>query len=276
MPARKVSERTLEFNFIAEFLEKLRVNYPKAFAYGYTTRHEPRHGLDLSIGLSGKILAAFQFKAPSSGRGNTYWFTIGNRGGRGGCANPRCKGIRTNGKTTVSQCCTQHVALVLTALAVSRATGDPRPPVYYAFPLIASTSELQQHVPDVLSRTFLVNVLDLPLDCGRHRVGVVYNAGTPPWGSNVLGPYNSYIVIHSAPIPLPGDKITTADKLLEQLIKKSEIPKIPIQISLSPEELKEHAKKILQDKEALETLLKILEDPDLEISYKGNIILLPK
>ena len=277
MPARRLSERTLEFNFVAEFLEGLRAQHPKAFVYGYTTRHEARHGLDLSIGIPGRVLVAFQFKAPRRTSGSVYWFTIGDRGRVRGCANPRCSGIRVNDRVVAHPCCTQHLALILTALAISRVTGDPRPPIYYAFPLVASLGELQRHVPKILERTVLANVLDFPLVCESRKVEIGYNVGTPPWGSSTLGPHNTYIRVHSKPRTLPGDRILTAEGLLDQLTKKTEFPKIPPELPLTPRDLIEQAEKVLEDAESLEMLRKTLEDPDLRIRYNNNtLILLPE
>jgi len=214
----KVSERSLELNVLSEIINILRrTGYISSYIIGYTTREEAHHGLDVSIGTTGALLIAFQFKAPSSARSNSYSsyrFRIGERCWV--CSNPY---VRRNTLLNTllnlgidPKCINQHTILYVTALVMKRFLNTD---VYYTFPLVYRYSELGASVPHVLNRTVFMRVLDFPVDtilsCSTHSVEItVARSSTYPVSIN----------IRSKPHKFPADKAVIGSNIID-VIKTS-------------------------------------------------------
>jgi len=236
--SEKVSERSLEFNVLSEALDIIHKLLGNAYIVGYTTRQEAYHGLDVSINAPGMVIAAYQFKAPTSGRGDTYRFTIGNRCWI--CSNPRL-GSRSHPRREIAEvlrrlglsesCVNQHTLLYTTSIVLENIMNIP---VFYAFPLVRSYTELEQRIPGIIDYTVLIRVRDMPirtvLDCRPHRVEVVLPANNPN---------NITILIRSEPEELPRDKFTILSKALKELIEKKNLPTASQYIHLEPKELQQ-------------------------------------
>lgn len=130
------NEKTLEINVMSSILNEIRIDYPSAFAYGFTLYNEQRNGLDSSIDLSPyATLVSFQFKKPYRNKGSTFWFKFNNNNNRN-----------------------QHDILCRTAQSVLG-----RDSVYYALPAYESTFSLEQDSPDFLEQTFTIDPLSVGL-----------------------------------------------------------------------------------------------------------------
>ena len=149
-PGKEVSEKSLELNVCAEFLQHIRSwrGCDRALWLGLTQRQERRTGLDELIRNVGPGLSLMlQFKAPwpSSLVDSLYKFSINER---------------------------QHEALEQLAVQYPE-------DVYYVLPLYSRWIKADQHAPDLLQDTWMVPVSSIPLtlltslstpSSGRHRV----------------------------------------------------------------------------------------------------------
>ncbi len=151
-PGKEVSEKSLELNICAEFLQHIR-SWPgceRALWLGLTQRQERRTGLDELIRNVGSgFLLMLQFKAPwrSSNVDSLYKFNINER---------------------------QHEAL-------EQLANDYPAHVFYVFPLYTKWTKADQYAPDLAQDTWMVPISSLPLSMltsqstpasGRHRVEV--------------------------------------------------------------------------------------------------------
>jgi hypothetical protein len=135
---RRVSEKTLELNIVAEILSAIRLwsGFQSAFWMGPTQQQEARHGADeLLLGTPPGHHLALQFKSPRPNPPDTdpFVFPINSE---------------------------QHSNLA--RLAGSRAAA-----VYYVLPNINTLSSVRAAVPSLLSKTLMVHVSDVhlrPLD----------------------------------------------------------------------------------------------------------------
>jgi len=163
-----ITEKTLEINVCGELVQHIRsTGYLKAYVYGFSTRKEVFHGLDISINVPrSSLVLGIQFKAPRR-MGTIYMFKIGDRARRG------CSSYTSSSR---NPCINQHYALLNCAVTISITYNVYPPPAYYAFPLIADMVELEASVPDTLSQTVFVRVVDFPLqtffDCRPHIVRI--------------------------------------------------------------------------------------------------------
>jgi hypothetical protein len=133
-PRRRVSEKTLELNIVAEILSAIRLwsGFQSAFWMGPTQQQEARHGADeLLLGTPPGHHLALQFKSPRPNPPDTDPFVFP--------INP-----------------VQHGNLA--RLAGSRAAA-----VYYVLPNINTLSSVRAAVPSLLSRTLMVPVSDVVL-----------------------------------------------------------------------------------------------------------------
>ena len=279
-----VSERSLEFNVLSEAVERIRRIYGKAYIVGYTTRQEAQHGLDVSINAPGKILSAFQFKAPKAKKGNTYIFSIGDRCWV--CSNPNIKKRRDQPGTLAQQieqllgqlglpasCANQHTLLYAVALVFKTKLGID---VHYALPLVKTYAELEQRIPGILQYTISIPVLSLPIttitDCTPHKINITIQGGNPS---------NTTITIQSKPIKLPQNAYTTLDQLLEEHLKKETLPEAKQEIHIPTEELQELLRrKLLEEAEKqglppnqLEKIEKLATAlTKINFTYRGTIL----
>ena len=272
----QVSERSLELNVMGEAVNHVRRAYGRAYLVGYTTRQEADHGIDVSIEAPGKIVAAFQFKAPKKKRDGSYVFRICERCWV--CGNPNIKRPRyfvanvLNVLGVQPSCINQHILLCMTALALKHSTNLD---VYYALPLVSTYSELEQRVPNLLQYTILIPVLSLPtktlLDCKSHTISISMLGGNP---NNVT------ITINSKPVKLPKESYTTLEELLKKkLEKEKELPDARQVIHIPTDELKKLLRKVLlsegtENHEDQEKLVEALTK--ISFSYRGTALVAKK
>jgi len=240
-----VSERSLELNVLSEAVNDLRRVYVKAYLVGYTARQEANHGLDVSIDAPGRVLAAFQFKAPKKRAGDTYVFVIGERCWT--CGNPNVRRRRLIAEVlkelNIEQgCINQHMLLYIVAYALKLKIGLD---VYYALPLVWTYSELERYVPHLLQRTVVIPVLSLPttlLDCRRHRILVEVLGGSAR---------SATVLVQSEPVKLPRGSYMLLDELLKKLELEGEkgLPEAKQTIHISIEELEAALRQILPERE---------------------------
>ena len=147
---KEVSEKSLELNVCAEFLQYIRAwpGCQRALWLGLTQAQERRTGLDeliRNVGPGSSLM--LQFKAPraTSAVDSLYKFSINER---------------------------QHGALEQLACRYPEA-------VHYVFPLYSKWSKVDRHAPDLAQDTWLVPVSSIPLayltsvsspSTGLHRV----------------------------------------------------------------------------------------------------------
>ncbi len=277
----KVSERSLEFNVLGEVLERIRRYLGKSYVVGFTTRQEAYHGLDASLDAPGVTLAAFQFKAVSSGKDDVYRFRIGDRCWV--CSNPRL-GSRKFPLSEIRRlleqyglsrsCSNQHSILYLVAKALEDRMGIP---VYYAFPLVRDYIELENRIPGIINYTLLIRVKDMPirtvLDCRPHIVEVHFP------GNDIR---NVSVAIRSPKKEmLPRDKYAILSTELEKILSKEKLPEAKQIIHISPEELEQMLKEefIIRareeelEPELLEKVSKFAEAiVKVSFSYRGRAI----
>lgn len=259
---------------------------PRAYIVGYTTREEAGHGLDISIDAPGITMTAFQFKAVTSGHGDTYRFRIGDRCWI--CSNPRVGSRRVprNEISLILQqlglppgCLNQHTLLYVTSVVLESAGV----PVYYAFPLIRSYNELESRILRILDYTILVRVRDMPirtvLDCKFHTVEIALRNNNPN---------NATVTIHSEHTELPEGKYHTLSGLLEKIIeisKKAEDRKIKKEIHLDPETLRQLLETEFTEKARQEELEPELRNravtlakaiTKISFSYRGTLLITKK
>lgn len=213
-PQNKISERSLEFNILSEIIEILRKQVNKVYIVGYTTRQEAHHGIDVSINVPGRVLFAYQFKAPKSGTRNIYRFSIGDRCWI--CSNPRVRRQDVDPIARAlgipSRCINQHAILYYNAFILKNYFNID---TYYVFPLIRDYYELEQRIPGITRYAVRIHVLDMPvsilLDCNSHKVIIELQSENPVQVSvNIL----------SKPIRLPEDKYKTLDEEINNILKK--------------------------------------------------------
>lgn len=139
------NEKTLELNVSSNMLDRIRVNHPNAFLYGYTMQYEePRNGLDTSLNLPGNHrLFSFQFKKPKKQEGDVFWFKF-------------------NDSTHNLQHNIMHVTAAATA---------PLSTVFYALPAYYEMDNFEDNSPNFLQQTFFIDVMDTPviLDLQTHE-----------------------------------------------------------------------------------------------------------
>ena len=277
---KTISERSLEFNVISEALEFIRRYIGKAYVVGYTTRQEALHGLDISIDAPGVIIAAYQFKAPSSGRNTIYRFKIGDRCWL--CSNPNLNLRKQSLKGIVAllqelglenKCINQHTLLYTTALMLERFLSVP---VYYAFPLVRDYAELESRTPGIIDFTVLIRVINMPvrtvLDCEPHKVEIELPNNNPN---------NINVIINSKPQKLPREKYTTLRKVLTTAIEKKDLPKAKQTIHVSSKELREILESELRERalqedvepeliEKIKSFAKAITE--IRYSYRGSAL----
>jgi len=253
---KNISERSLELNVLSEALEYIRKLLGKAYIVGYTARQEARHGLDVSINAPGIIIAAYQFKAPRSGRKYIYRFTIGDRCWV--CSNPRLGSQRHPYREIIKilkkykkyklpdTCVNQHVLLYAAATVLENKVGTP---IYYAFPLVRNYTELEKRMPGILDYTVLIRVRVMPiwtvLDCKPHHVEIVLPANNP---------HNITVKIRSRYKKLPKGKYALFSEVLKRPINIENLPRARQAIHLNPEELQQILKKELEGRTREEDL----------------------
>jgi len=271
MPRRRklksdqVSERGLEFNVLSEAINTVRRVYGKAYLVGFTTRQEAYHGLDVSIDAPGNMLAAFQFKAPKRS-GGRYVFTIGGKCWV--CSNPSIGGRRRESVAEVLRelgisrdCMNQHILLYVTSIALKLIGLD----VYYALPLVSTYSELEQYVPNLMKRTVLIPVLNLPatlLDCKTHKILVEVPSGDAR---------NAVVYVHSEPIKLPKESYMLFDEMLEKKLKEEKnLPEARQTIHIPVDELRTMLKQAFTQVEGGERLAEALTQ--ISFTYRGTML----
>ena len=149
-PGKEVSEKSLELNVCAEFLQYIR-SWPgceRALWLGLTQRQERRTGLDeliRNVGPGASLMLQFKAPWPTSNVDSLYKFTINER---------------------------QHEAL-------EQLADDYPDDVFYVFPLYTKWTKADRYAPDLAQDTWLVPVSSVPLSMltsqstpasGRHRV----------------------------------------------------------------------------------------------------------
>jgi len=262
----QVSERSLEFNVLSEAVNAVRRVYGKAYLVGYTTRQEAYHGLDASIEAPGNMLAAFQFKAPKRS-GGRYVFTIGGRCWV--CSNPSIGGRRRESVAEVLRelgisrdCINQHILLYATSIALKRSIGLD---VCYALPLVSTYSELEQYVPNLMKRTIVIPVLNLPtalLDCKSHKILIEVPGGDAK---------NAVVYVQSEPMKLPRESYMLFDDMLEKKLKEEKnLPEARQTIHIPVDELRAMLRQAFAQVEGGERLAEALTR--ISFTYRGTAL----
>lgn len=147
-----MNERTLELNVGHEILAEARSYIGNAsFLAAISQQLEGEEGYDYAVNYGNGHVIYFQFKAPKrKSEDGVYTFVINNNRNKD-----------------------QHDRLYRFAYGHNF--------VYYVFPLIHSISELRTSLPDVLSRTIFVHVLEIPEfnDHREHQVKISFSPGFP-------------------------------------------------------------------------------------------------
>jgi hypothetical protein len=215
------NEKTLELNVSSNMLDRIRVDHPNAFLYGYTMQYEePRNGLDTSLNLPGDHrLFSFQFKKPKKQRGGIFWFKFND-----------------------STHNLQHNIMRITADAIA-----PFSSVFYALPAYSNMNDFENDSPNFLPRTWLIDIQDTPLiwDYQAHEFEI-----------DVV---NRTFIIHSDEV-LGEGKIYASEEILKKFYLKqiginSSLFKIKIENYQNKDELKNEIETMKTEKTFLKALV---------------------
>jgi len=138
-------------------------------------RQEATTGLDVTINVPQfRIILGLQFKAPRSKKFILYYFRIADKARRG------CSSLTYSDKIR-PKCLNQHIAMLISAIALKIAYGYDPPPIFYALPLIYDAQELETNATNLLNRTKFINITAFPpmtfIDCQTHEITINERTG---------------------------------------------------------------------------------------------------